>query len=313
MFDEWLRLGGGLRQEQSDQSVVTFDIFNEQGDPVISELNTDDEFYSFSTTLLLGDHQIRAGYGETTNRPDFKELSPAIYKDPLLDRFIKGNPNLIQAYLENYDLRWDWYFDQGEFVSLGVFYKEFTDPIETVILAGASRLTSFDNALLAENSGAEFELYANLDFIGKWWGDPEWWGKWYINTNYAWIDSTIELSEGNSSVQTSDSRPLQGQSPYVLNFQVGYDDLDRGINSALLFNIFGEYIVDVGTNGAPDIYSQPRPILDFVYSQKFRKHWKFKFRARNLLDAEVELTQGDRTTRSFTVGREYQAAIEWSF
>jgi TonB-dependent receptor len=312
-LDDWLRLGGGLRQEQSEQSVVTFDIFNEGGEPVISELSTDDPFYSFSTTLLFGDHQIRAAYGETTNRPDFKELSPAIYKDPLLDRQIKGNPNLVQAYLKNYDLRWDWYFDQGEFVSLGVFYKEFIDPIETVILPGASQITSFANAQSAENFGAEFELFSNLEFVGRWWGEPDWWAKWYVNTNYAWIDSTIELSEQNSSVQTSDSRPLQGQSPYVWNFQVGYDDLDRGINAALLFNIFGESIVDVGTNGAPDIYQQPREQLDFVYAQKFGQHWKFKFRARNLLDAEVEITQGDKTRRSYSVGREYQAAIEWSF
>lgn len=312
-FDDWLRLGGGVRQEQSSQSVVTFDIFNEGGEPVVSELDTDDAFYSLSATLVFGDHQLRAGYGETTNRPDFKELSPAIYKDPLLDRQIKGNPDLIPAYLKNYDLRWDWYFDQGEFVSLGGFYKEFTDPIEEVILPGAAQITSFDNAETAENFGIEFEVYATLAFLGRWWGDADAWGKWYVNTNYAWIDSTIELSERNSAVQTSDSRPLQGQSPYVWNLQIGYDDLDRGINAALLYNVFGERIVDVGTNGAPDIYEQPRGALDFVYSQKFADHWKFKFRVRNLLDAEVEITQGDKTRRNFTLGREYTAAIEWSF
>ena len=312
-FGDWLRLGGGLRSERSDQSVVTFDIFNEGGDPVVSELSTRDEFWSFSTTLVFGDHQVRAGYGETTNRPDFKELSPAIYKDPLLDRFIKGNPNLIPAYLTNYDVRWDWYFDQGEFVSLGAFYKEFTDPIETVILPGAAQITSFDNAKTAENLGLEFEWYFTLDYLGRWWGERDWWGNWYVNTNYAWIDSTIELSERNSAVQTSDSRPLQGQSPYVWNFQLGYDDLDRGINTALLFNMFGERIVDVGINGAPDVYQEPRPVLDFVYAQKFRDHWKLKLRARNLLNAEVEITQGDKTRREFTVGREYQLALEWSW
>jgi len=312
-FHDWLRLGGGVRQEASDQSVVTFDIFNEQGDPIVSELGTDDRFLSLSTTLVFGNHQIRGGYGETTNRPDFKELSPAVYKDPLLDRFIKGNPNLMPAYLKNYDLRWDWYFAQGEFVSLGAFYKAFTDPIENVILPGAAQITSFDNAETADNTGVEFEIYKTMDFIGRLWGAREWWGKWYVNANYSWIKSNIQLSEQNSAVQTSSSRPLQGQSPYVLNFQLGYDDPDRGINTALLYNIFGEYIVDVGTNGAPDIYSQPRGVLDFVYAQKFAGHWKFKFRARNLLDAEVELTQGDRTRRSFGVGREYSAAIEWSF
>ena len=122
-LDDWLRLGGGFRNERSSQSVTTFDQFSPDRNPIESELKTRDLFPSLSATLVFGDHQVRAGYGETTNRPDFKELSPAIYKDPLLDRFIKGNPNLIPAYLTNYDVRWDWYFDQGEFVSLGDFYK----------------------------------------------------------------------------------------------------------------------------------------------------------------------------------------------
>jgi TonB-dependent receptor len=313
MLDEWLRLGGGLRREKSRQSVTTFDQFDPDRNPVVSNLKTEDLFASLSATLIFGDHQIRAGYGETTNRPDFKELSEALFKDPLLDRLVKGNPDLIPAYLDNFDLRWDWYFDQGEFVSLGAFYKEFRDPIETVILAGASQITTYNNAEAAENLGIEFEFYTTLDFIGKWWGEEAWWEKWYINTNYAWIDSEIELSEEDSAVLTSATRPLQGQSPYVWNFQVGYDDLDRGINTALLYNVFGERIVDVGTNGAPDIYQQPRPVLDFVYSQKFGEHWKFKFRARNLLNAEVEITQGGETRRSFDVGREYTAALEWSW
>ena len=123
----------------------------------------------------------------------------------------------------------------------------------------------------------------------------------------------IELSERDSAVLTSASRPLQGQSPYVWNFQIGYDDLDRGINAALLLNVFGERIVDVGTNGAPDIFQQPRHVLDFVYSQRLGDHWKIKFRARNLLDAPVEITQGDKIRRRFTVGREYTAAIQWSY
>ncbi|MDX1380557.1 MAG: outer membrane beta-barrel protein, partial [Xanthomonadales bacterium] len=286
---EWMRFSAGARDETSDQSVTTFDIFDPDRNPVVSTLSTDDVLPSATLTLLFGDHQVRAGYGETVNRPDFKELSPSLFKDPILDRLVIGNPDLEAAFITHYDLRWDYYFNPGEFVSLGAFYKEFETPIESVILAGAANITSYDNAEAAENVGAEFELYKTLQFLDDWWGWGGWLERVYVNTNYAWIDSEITLSPENAAVQTSNQRPLQGQSPYVWNFQLGYDDEQRGINAALLYNIFGERIVDVGTNGAPDIFEEPRPQLDFVYSQQFGE-FKLKFKARNLLDPDIELT-----------------------
>ena len=310
---EWLRFAGGVRFERSDQNVTTFDIFDPEKNPVISDLSTNDPFPSLSTTLIFGDHQIRMNYGETINRPDFKELSPSLFKDPILDRIVIGNPNLIAAYLKNYDLRWDYYFEADQFVSLGAFYKKFSNPIETVILAGAEQITSFSNAEAAENFGLEFELYTNLDVFNRWFGESDIWDKLYVSTNYAWIDSKITLSEDNAAVQTSSSRPLQGQSPYVWNFQLGYDDAESGINASLLYNVFGERIVDVGTNGAPDIYEQPRPQLDFIFSKILHDSWRVKFQAKNLLNPEIELTQGDKTRLVFDVGREYTISLQWSY
>jgi TonB-dependent receptor len=312
-WDEWLRVNGGVRQETSDQSVTTFDIFDPNRNPVLSELSTDDLFPSFTTTLVFGDHQIRAGYGETTNRPDFKELSPSLFKDPILDRLVIGNPDLEAAFITNYDLRWDWYFQQNNFVSLGGFLKEFTSPIETVILAGGEQITTFNNAESAENLGIEFELYSDLGIVSRWWGERDFWERFYVNTNYSRIESEITLSEEDSAVQTSNSRPLQGQSPYVWNFQLGYDDIDRGINTAILYNIFGERIVDVGTNGAPDIYEEPRPQLDFIWTQRIFEDWKVQFKARNLLDPDVEITQGSETRIRFSVGREYSLSLEFNY
>ena len=153
----------GLRFEKSQQDVITFDIFDAERNPVISDSDTDDAFPSLNSTFIFGDHQVRLNYGETTNRPDFKELSPSLFKDPTLDRIVIGNPNLVAAYLDNYDLRWDYYFTADQFVSLGAFYKEFTNPIESVILAGAEQITTFSNAESAENFGIEFELYTTLD------------------------------------------------------------------------------------------------------------------------------------------------------
>jgi TonB-dependent receptor len=310
---EWIKLSGGVRFEQSQQDVITFDIFDAERNPVISDLDTDDAFLSLNSTFIFGDHQVRLNYGETINRPDFKELSPSLYKDPTLDRIVIGNPNLVAAYLDNYDLRWDYYFTADQFVSLGAFYKEFTNPIESVILAGAEQITTFSNAESAENIGIEFEFYTTLEKFNAWFGESDTWDKLYVSTNYAWIDSEITLSDDNAAIQTSDSRPLQGQSPYVWNFQLGYDDAENRINASILYNVFGERIVDVGVNGAPDIYEQPRPQLDFIYSQFFYDNWRVKFQAKNLLNPEIELTQGDKTRLEFDVGREYSISLQWSY
>lgn len=312
-FSEHLRLGGGFRNERSDQSVSTFNLFDPENNAVESNLNTDDRFPYLIGTWYLGENQIRFGYSQTVNRPDFKELSESLYKDPILDRLVKGNPNLVAAYITNYDVRWDYYFNPGEFISLGAFYKQFQNPVESVILASAdSDLTSFENAESADNFGIEFELYKSLGFLNDRWEWGAVWDKFYINTNYAWIDSEITLAESNSNIQTTSQRPLQGQSPYVLNLQLGYDDEEHQINAALLFNVFGERIVDVGVAGAPDILEQPRPSLDFVYSQGFG-NWKLKLKLENLLDPKVELTQGKEVTRSTQIGREYSIGFQYTF
>jgi len=312
-FGDTLRLAGGFRDENSTQSVSTFNLFDPDRNAVESDLKTNDIFPYVTGTWFYGKHQLRFGYAETTNRPDFKELSESLYKDPVLDRLVKGNPELEAAYISHYDLRWDYYFSPREFISLGAFYKKFDNPIESVTLASAdSDLTSFDNAEAAENFGIEFELYKSLGFLDDWWEWGPLWERFYINTNYAWIDSAITLADRNNDIQTSNQRPLQGQSPYVWNLQLGYDDEAREINAALLFNVFGARIVDVGVSGAPDILEQPRPSLDFVYAQSFR-NWKLKIRLRNLLNPDVELTQGKETTRISQIGREYKLAIQYTF
>lgn len=311
--DSW-RFGGGFRNEKFFQRVVTLDIF--ATDPVIAEsdLDLDDQFPFATATWILGDHQFRAGWAETTNRPDFKELADVIFRDPVLDRLIRGNPDLDPAFITHYDLRWDYYFNPGEFISFGVFLKEFVDPIEYVAVASAdASLTTLDNAESAENFGFEFEFYKTLDFLHDWWEWGEWWGNVYLNTNYAWIESDITLGERQSSVQTNTSRPLQGQSPYVWNFQVGFEDVERDINAALLYNVFGRRIVDVGVQGAPDIYEEPRPSLDFVYTQGFG-NWQFQGKLKNLLDPAIEITQGEEIRRRYEpFGLEASVSVRYTF
>lgn len=306
VYKDNLRFSLGVRHETFNQSVTTFRLFDPNQSPVTASLADDDWFPAFSSTWVMNDsHQFRFNYSVTATRPDFKELSSAQFKDPVLNRNVIGNPDLVVGKITHYDLRWDKYFSPGEFVSLSFFYKQFENPIEITILPGSSRIISYDNAEAAENAGVEIEVYKDFSFIS------DRLNNFYVSANYAYINSEIQLSTNGPSGQTNNTRPLQGQSPYVTNIQLGYDNKDKGISASLLFNQFGERISEAGTSGRPDIYEQPFNQVDFVYSHAFARRWKISFKAKNLLDDEVVFSQGEEVTRSFTRGREFSLGVSF--
>src|SRR3712207_8403318 len=51
-------------------------------------------------------------------------------RDVLNGDDLEGNPDLERTRIQNADLRWEWYPDAGEVVSVGVFAKRFDKPIE---------------------------------------------------------------------------------------------------------------------------------------------------------------------------------------
>jgi hypothetical protein len=99
----------------------------------------------------------------------------------------------------------------------------------------------------------------------------------------------------------------------VVNFQFGYYNPDSSTEWTLLYNEFGERITQAGVLGQPDIYEQPFPQLDFVYKRRFVEDWRFALKLKNLLDPDVEYTQGQETTRIFKLGREVSLELEWAF
>ena len=123
-------------------------------------------FPSANITFNLSDKSlVRLAYGMTINRPEFREIAPFYYVDFDMNAGIYGAPNIRQAYIHNYDLRWEYYPADGESVNLGVFYKNFIHPIEQIILGNNPTQYSFENVNSAYSAGIEAELRKSLDFI----------------------------------------------------------------------------------------------------------------------------------------------------
>lgn len=309
------RIALGARREKNDQAVTTFSLSNPEAPPVVAGENANSTLPAAAFTWAYSeDAQLRASYSKTLSRPDFRELSPAPYLDPLLDVQVVGNPDLITAGIRNYDLRWEYYFSPVESFSVGAFLKEFDNPIEKTRLPGSGVLLSLDNAQSARNYGIELDVSKGLEFVADWpgfrhvHGD---WANWTVGFNYARIKSSIQLDPLDASFQTNLNRPMQGQSPYVANLQIGHQAGDGSREATLLYNVSGRRIAAVGVAGQPDIYEEAFRQLDFQYRRNLGDDWSFKLRLRNLLDPAVRYTQGPETTREYRKGRALMLSLEW--
>jgi TonB-dependent receptor len=300
-----LSLNGGVRVEHSDQEVQTFELFSPEKVPIVSKLENTDPLPALTATWRFAqDMLVRAGFSQTVNRPDFRELSPAVYNDVIGGRQVQGNPDLERALIRNFDIRWEWYPRPVESFSVGFFFKDFTDPIENVILPGSTPTITYANASGATNLGVELEFRKTLGFMAHAVRD------FYLYGNFAYIDSEVDLGD-NPGAQTSKERPLQGQAPYVVNATLGYDNADTQSSVALIYNVVGKRIAEVGARGLPDVYLQPFQQLDFVGSQGLGKGFSIKFKAKNLLDDEVELTQGGQPYENWKPGREFTLSFRY--
>ncbi len=303
-----VRIVGGLRWEENEQNVTTFKLFNPDNDPIVSGLKKNDMLPAVTGTWFINNkQQLRLGYSETLSRPDFRELSPAPFTDPVTDKITFGNPDLQQTSITNYDARWEYYFSDNENLSLGFFWKDLKDPIERVQVAGTGSLLTFQNAQKANVFGFEVELLKNLDFI---WEGLE---NFYFSGNYTWSQSNVVLTEENLQVQTTNNRPLQGHSPHVINIQLGYDNPAWGTTATLLYNTTAKRIVEVGIQGLPDAYQMGFNQLDFVYNQRINDWFSVTFRMKNLLDDTVKVLQGDVVTRSYQPGRVFKMGIRLNY
>ena len=305
---ERLLVSGGARVERSVQEVTTFSQFSPEDAPRVARLDNIDILPSLTAKLNITDKLVlRGSYGKTVSRPDMRELSESQFRDVVTARRFVGNPNLKRGTIHNFDTRMEYYFSGDEVASVSAFYKSFSDPIEQIDRGGVDRSISWDNADSAKNIGVELELRRRFGFVhGAL--DPL-----FASVNLAFIKSEVSLGEGSSGVSTSKERPLQGQSPYVVNLQAGYDDSEgSGVTAVVLYNVFGPRIRDVGRLGTPDVFEEPIHTVDAVYSQVFEGGWQLKLQGKNLIDQTQIFSQGNRTPRRYRNGREFSLSMSWS-
>ncbi len=324
LIDDRWRISGGARHEDFTQVSVPIDPLQFGGNRVSARqiasarIEKGDVYPSLAVTYIrpdfwADDFQLRFSWGDTVARPDIREVSRSSYMDPLTDARVRGNPFLAPTALTNFDLRAEWFWDGGDQVTVSTFYKDVTDPIET--LQGAATdddiLFAFVNADAAEIYGAEFEGLKNLGFLRGLFG--RWIEQLYFAGNVTLSDSRLDIhANGFSGNITNTSRRMTQHSEWVANLQLGFDSFDGRHGATLVYHSFGERIFFGGIDSFDDAYEQPFHALDFIYTWSATERLSVKVRVKNLLGESVELAQGGVTILEQDVGTSALLDVKWS-
>jgi len=263
-----------------------------------------DFFPTASLIYSIDDNtNLRGSFYRTTARPSFKEVSIAQIPDVITSITFIGNIELEPAYINNYDIRFEKYFQSNQLFSISGFYKQFSNPIEVVAFNDAAP-DNFQprNVGDAEVFGLELELRKNLAFIGTRFED------FSFNINASIIESRVEFDRspngefesrtnnlrtdesGNPIETIGDTRDMQGQAPYLINAGLSYNNREAGLTAGVYYNVQGRKLLYVGIGPNPDVFTVPFHSMNFNMIKSFGEEDQFSisFGVTNLLDDAQE-------------------------
>jgi outer membrane receptor protein involved in Fe transport len=283
-FGEKVRLVYGIRTEYYQQNI---DATDQSGRKVDGKQNFLDVLPSANLTYNLSDKaNFRVSASRTVNRPEFRELAPFDFFNFTENNSVVGNPGLKRGQINNVDLRYELYPSQGEAVTATLFYKDFSNPIEFSTDGQSNqdlRKFTYRNAESAYALGFELDIRKKLSFLGS----AEWLNNFIAFTNVSFIKSQVNVV----TLIGTEKRPLQGQSPFLVNAGLQYNSTKSGFSTSLLYNRIGDRIYVVGIDqGYPAWIDKGRDILDIQVSKRILKN-----------KAEIKLNFSDLLAQDFLI------------
>ncbi|HER43266.1 MAG TPA: TonB-dependent receptor [Candidatus Eisenbacteria bacterium] len=315
LIGQRFRVVGGARIEDSEQIVNTVKAVDDP-EPFAARNDDRDVLPSVNLTYMLGDFtNLRFAYSHSVNRPEFREMANVLYYD--FDRIqnVKGNPNLERALIRNLDVRLEMFPDVNEVLAVSYFYKSLDNAIEEKLIPSPERfLRTWFNSPDGQNKGFEVELRKSFGFI------THYLDGFLVTGNYTRVWSEIEYTDahtdelGNTVVST-ETREMQGQSPWTVNLSLLYSNETLGTSVNLLYNKIGRRLDAVGDSRDEDVYEEPRGLFDIALSQRMPFGCKAKFVIQNLSDEDIVFTSGPEKDSHETIstGRTYSFSISYNF
>lgn len=245
---DW-KVNAGLRVEHNKFNVNTADFSGQR-------VNVNRTYLDFLPSINLSKTvdriKKRISVSKTLARPEFREVANFAYYDFVRNAQLLGNSKLEKCDIYNVDLKWEYYPNAGENISVSAFGKQFIKPIEQIVADGSvpsNLLLTYTNPDRAFLYGIEVEVRKKLLD----------WLDFYAN-------GSIMTSEVNAN---GIRRQLQGQSNYMINSGINIKKNNNVFS--LAYNRIGDRISAVGFQGYPDIFENGRDIIDITFLHKLKK------------------------------------------
>jgi outer membrane receptor protein involved in Fe transport len=307
-----IRVIWGARYEDNEQSIVGY---NSQ-DTLKPVIHTKYLLPSINITYNLAEKSlVRLAYGKTLNRPEFREAAPVYFYD-FEERAgnygsqygsTLGTDTLKVGEINNFDARWEWYPASGEMVHAGVYYKTFDNPIQRVVIPdkiqAENRAYTYINCPSAYVMGLEVDVRKNLKFLDQWIGTSFIKDFTFVG-NVSFTKSELKVDSAKLKNAVAKNTPLQGQSPYVVNIGLFYQNDHYGLQGSLLYNVYAARTYQLGVVANQSLAELPFQSLDFFISKTFYKHYAVNFGVQNLLDESYRFVQDTDNNNKFEAGKD---------
>ena len=321
----------GLRVETFDQDIV-YDVINiRPDDPGFRSVYENIFLPSLNVRYELNENSnLRFAASKTASFPEFKEAAPFVYEAVTI-RY-GGNPDLLGGLdgtgatysdIYNYDVKYEWFLERGEIISLAAFAKTIKDPVNRVVAADATGTQRyFRTGDQADIYGVELEVRKNL------YTDADDNAVVSVGVNAAYTHTEQDLRDIPAGEENTfgttfdrDSDELEGASPFIINADLNYSPTNFGSykpKATVAFSYFSDRIFSLGAGSLGNIVEKAVPTLNFVWQNAFGEHFEANLSARNILDPDISFVRegtgiGDIVIREYNLGVNVGLTLKYKF
>lgn len=300
-----LRVVGGVRFESYRQSIHTALSATQ---PLDMESIVNDWLPSLNLTLKMsGRANLRMSGFRSIARPEFRELAKFSFYDFNTFSMVAGNPDLKRTSVWNADIRYEYYPAEGETISAGIFGKKFANSIEVSLPADLSLgqlRREYSNAPAASLYGVEVEFRKSLKsvFLSNFSALTDAFSRLTAFGNLSYMLSRVDVAD--PALAFVAKRPLQGQSPYVINAGMQYVSANERTTATIAYNRIGNRISIVGSKNFGDVFEKGRNVIDLQLSHSMiQRKLTIKAGISDLLSEDLIFFQNRRGEKMENYGK----------